>query len=323
VEVGRRIMEFLDEEAKKESERLAEQRGVLPGVGALDLGAGRERAPARPTASGSARAALRNCNVDTVAPTGTISIIAGCSSGIEPLFAVAFMRNQAGVADAGRERGLRARSRRSAGFYSEELMQRIAEQGHIHFPEVPEDVQRVFVTAHDITPEWHVRMQAAFQEYTDSAISKTTNFPHEATVEQDVREIYELAFKLGCKGVTVYRDGSRDNQVLSTGATKTPAQQAARRSWRRRRERIEQLEAELRRANERALPAEHAGQQVRRQKRKRPAGAARHHPQDELAARRRLRHHQRGRAAPPVRGVRHPRQGGLASPWPTPRRSAA
>jgi ribonucleoside-diphosphate reductase alpha chain len=146
------------------------------------------------------------------------------------------------------------------GFYSEELMKRIAEQGHIHFPEVPEDVQRVFVTAHDITPEWHVRMQAAFQEYVDSAISKTTNFPHEATVE-DVRQIYELAFKLNCKGVTVYRDGSRDNQVLSTGATKTPAQQAAESGKRA------ELQAEARAAagggaeeGERArAAAEHAG----------------------------------------------------------------
>ena len=104
------------------------------------------------------------------------------------------------------------------GWYSDDLMERIANEGHIHFDEVPEEVQRIFRTAHDITPEWHVRMQAAFQEHTDSAISKTTNFPREAT-EEDVREIYNLAFSLGCKGVTVYRDGSREGQVLSTGAT--------------------------------------------------------------------------------------------------------
>jgi ribonucleoside-diphosphate reductase alpha chain len=104
------------------------------------------------------------------------------------------------------------------GWYSEELMEKIAKEGHIHFDEVPKRWQRVFVTAHDITPEWHVRMQAAFQENCDSAISKTTNFPHAATPE-DVRAIYELAYALKCKGVTVYRDGSRDNQVLSTGAT--------------------------------------------------------------------------------------------------------
>src|SRR5690606_36229930 len=131
---------------------------------------------------------------------GTISIIAACSSGIEPLFAVAVMRNQAGVLvpDVNEDFVEIAKRR---GFHSEDLMKRIGQEGHIHFPEVPEDVQRVFVTAHDITPEWHVRMQAAFQEFTDSAISKTTNFPHAATAE-DVRKIYELAFELECKGVT-------------------------------------------------------------------------------------------------------------------------
>jgi ribonucleoside-diphosphate reductase alpha chain len=160
---------------------------------------------------------LRNCNLTTVAPTGTISIFAGCSGGIEPLFAVAFMRNQAGslMPDVNPDF---VRLAKEGGWYSDELMERIAEEGHIHFDEVPEEVQRVFVTAHDITPEWHVRMQAAFQEHVDSAISKTTNFPNEAT-EDDVRAIYELAFELDCKGVTVYRDGSRPMQVLSTGKT--------------------------------------------------------------------------------------------------------
>jgi ribonucleoside-diphosphate reductase alpha chain len=152
-----------------------------------------------------------------VAPTGTISIFAGCSGGIEPLFAVAFMRNQAGslMPDVNPDF---VRIAREQGWHSDELMERIAEEGHIHFDEVPEEIQRVFVTSHDIIPEWHVRMQAAFQEHTDSAISKTTNFPFEAS-EEEVRKIYELAFRLGCKGVTVYRDGSRPEQVLSTGKT--------------------------------------------------------------------------------------------------------
>ena len=160
---------------------------------------------------------LRNCNVNTIAPTGTISIIAGCSSGIEPLFAVAFMRNQAGALMPDVNEDFVAIAK-TEGWHSDELMEKIAKEGHIHFDEVPTQWQRVFVTAHDITPEWHVRMQAAFQENCDSAISKTTNFPHAASPE-DVREIYELAYALKCKGVTVYRDGSRDNQVLSTGAT--------------------------------------------------------------------------------------------------------
>jgi ribonucleoside-diphosphate reductase alpha chain len=270
VEVGRRLMEFMDEEAKKESEKLAELRGTFPewerSIWGPDgtcarAGNGERIRPER---------RLRNCNVDTVAPTGTISIIAGCSSGIEPLFAVAFMRNQAGalMPDVNEDFVAVAKQR---GFYSEDLMRRIAEQGHIHFPEVPADVQRVFVTAHDITPEWHVRMQAAFQEYVDSAISKTTNFPHEAT-EQDVRQIYELAFKLNCKGVTVYRDGSRDNQVLSTGATRTPAQQSADSDKAAELQgRVVRLEASLKQANERAVAAEHQAAQIRRQKRKRPS----------------------------------------------------
>jgi ribonucleoside-diphosphate reductase alpha chain len=217
VALGRKLMQFVDEESKVASERLAEARGPFPewersiwgpdATCARDAQGNRIRPMRR----------LRNCNLTTVAPTGTISIIAGCSSGIEPLFAVAFMRNQAGVLMPDVNEAFVAIAKRD-GWYSDELMQRIAESGHIHFPEVPADVQRVFVTAHDVTPEWHIRMQAAFQEFTDSAISKTCNFPNEAT-EDDVEQIYRLAFQLNCKGVTVYRDGAREMQVLSTGST--------------------------------------------------------------------------------------------------------
>ncbi|MBA2668755.1 MAG: vitamin B12-dependent ribonucleotide reductase [Gemmatimonadetes bacterium] len=272
VEVGRRIMEFMDEEAKKESEQLAIQRGPFPEWERSIWGPDESCARAPNGDRIRAERVLRNCNVDTVAPTGTISIIAGCASGIEPLFAVAFMRNQAGVMMPDVNEDF-VRVARERGFYSEDLMKRIAEEGHIHFAEVPEDVQRVFVTAHDIQPEWHVRMQASFQEYVDSAISKTTNFPYSATPE-DVRKIYELAFKLNCKGVTVYRDGSRDNQVLSTGATKTQAQQQAESAGggeiEELRGRLEQMAIELRKANDRATAAESHAQQVRRQKRSRP-----------------------------------------------------
>ncbi len=217
VDMGRRVMAFLDEEARRASEKLAEIRGVFPAW--ADSVWGPDETAAR-RADGSRirpERALRNCNLTTVAPTGTISIFAGCSGGIEPLFAVAFMRNQAGslMPDVNPDF---VRMAREQGWYSDALMERIATEGHIHFDEVPAEVQRVFRTAHDITPEWHVRMQAAFQEHCDSAISKTTNFPREAT-EADVRKIYELAFELGCKGVTVYRDGSREGQVLSTGKT--------------------------------------------------------------------------------------------------------
>jgi ribonucleoside-diphosphate reductase alpha chain len=217
VALGRRIQQFLDEEAKVESERLGAERGVFPEWeqsiwGPDDTCA---RGPAGERIRPMRR--LRNCNVTTVAPTGTISIIAGCSSGIEPLFAVAFMRNQAGVLmpDVNEDFVSIAKAE---GWYSEELMRKIAESGHIDFPEVPAKWQRVFVTANAIKPEWHIRMQAAFQEFNDSAISKTCNFAHDAT-EEYVEEIYRLAYRLNCKGVTVYRDGSREMQVLSTGST--------------------------------------------------------------------------------------------------------
>ena len=217
VEFGRTLQEFIDTESKRESERLANERGPFPEWARSIFGP--DETCARDESGNRIRPKqmLRNCNVTTVAPTGTISIIAGCSSGIEPLFAVAFMRNQAGVMMPDVNDDFIEIATRE-GWYSTDLIERIAKEGHIHFDEVPEKWQRVFVTAHDISPEWHVRMQAAFQEHCDSAISKTTNFPHAAT-RDDVRAIYELAYNLKCKGVTVYRDGSRDNQVLSTGAT--------------------------------------------------------------------------------------------------------
>ena len=217
VALGRKIQAFVDEEAKKESERLAEIRGVFPewdqSIWGPDDAAARgpDGERVRPMRR------LRNCNVTTVAPTGTISIIANCSSGIEPLFAVAFMRNQAGVLMPDVNDDFVAIAKKE-GWYSDDLMRRIAEAGHINFDEVPEKWRRVFVTANHIKPEWHIRMQAAFQENNDSAISKTCNFAHDAT-EEYVEEIYRLAYKLNCKGVTVYRDGSREMQVLSTGST--------------------------------------------------------------------------------------------------------
>ena len=217
VEMGRKVMGFMNEEARDASEKLAESRGPFPAWEESIWGP--DDRCARHSAGHRVRPMrrLRNCNLTTVAPTGTISIFAGCSGGIEPIFAVAFMRNQAGAMMPDVNPAFVARAR-AEGWYSEELMARIAEEGHIHFPEVPEEVQAVFKTAHDISPEWHVRMQAAFQEHTDSAISKTTNFPAQAT-ENDVRRIYQLAYELDCKGVTVYRDGSRSGQVLSTGKT--------------------------------------------------------------------------------------------------------
>ncbi len=276
VALGRRLMEFVDEESKKASEKLAEQRGVFPEWERSIWGP--DATCARDTAGQRIRPMrrLRNCNLTTVAPTGTISILAGCSSGIEPLFAVAFMRNQAGVLMPDVNEEFVAIARRE-GWYSDALMQRIAAAGHIHFDEVPAEWQRVFVTAHDVTPEWHIRMQAAFQEFTDSAISKTCNFPHEATAD-DVEQIYRLAFTLGCKGVTVYRDGARELQVLSTGATAKKVQEQAQgkgapedgqRALAEALGRLAELEAELQRTRAQLHDVEAENLQ-RRAKRSRP-----------------------------------------------------
>jgi len=206
VELGEKVMGFIHAEARRASTKLAEERGVFPNF----AGSIYDR-PDRPR--------MRNATVTTIAPTGTLSIIANCSSGVEPLFAVSYVRT---VMDNDRlieVNPLFEEAARRRGFYTPELMALIAEHGSVQGVDViPEDVHRLFVTAHDITPEWHVRMQAAFQQSTDNAVSKTVNFANSATVE-DVRRVYDLAYELDVKGVTIYRDGSKANQVLSTGKT--------------------------------------------------------------------------------------------------------
>ncbi|NTU71959.1 MAG: vitamin B12-dependent ribonucleotide reductase [Coriobacteriia bacterium] len=204
VALGEKIMGFIDAEAKLASRKLAEERGAFPNF----------EGSVYDTPEGGA---IRNATVTTIAPTGTLSIIANCSSGVEPLFAVSYVRT---VMDNDRLVEVNPLFEDMAvkrGFYSRELMQLIADHGSVHgIDEVPEDVQRAFVTAHDILPDWHLRMQAAFQKYCDNAVSKTVNFANEATAD-DVRYVYDLAYELGVKGVTIYRDGSKAGQVLTTG----------------------------------------------------------------------------------------------------------
>ncbi|MCL2332212.1 MAG: vitamin B12-dependent ribonucleotide reductase [Actinomycetia bacterium] len=206
VRTGEEIMAFIDDEAKAESRALAKIRGAFPNF----EGSIYDTPDAEP---------IRNATVTTIAPTGTLSIIAACSSGVEPLFAVSYVRNVMDNDKLVEVNPLFEEVARECDFYSPELMEEIAEQGTVRgLDAVPVDVQEAFATAHDITPVWHIRMQAAFQEHTDNAVSKTVNFPNSATTE-DVRMVYDLAYELKVKGVTIYRDGSKDSQVLTTGAT--------------------------------------------------------------------------------------------------------
>jgi ribonucleoside-diphosphate reductase alpha chain len=204
VGVAETVMAFIRDEGRKASQALAEERGVFPNwTGSV------YDQPGRPLP-------LRNATVTTVAPTGTISIIAGTSSGIEPLFAIAFTRTVMEGTQLVEVNPLFEQVIRQRGLYSPELMQEVAARGSLHeIQSLPEDLRQVFVTAHDVTPEWHVRLQAAFQRSTDNAVSKTVNFPKQATVEE-VAWVYNLAHDLGCKGITIYRDGCRELQVLTT-----------------------------------------------------------------------------------------------------------
>ncbi len=201
IKVAEEIMSFISEEADKASQELAKEREPFPNFkGSVYDVAG--------------QLPRRNATTTTIAPTGTLSIIAGCSSGIEPIFAICYVRNVMDNTELVEVNPLFEKIAYERGFYSEELMRTIGDVGSIQdFLEIPEDVKRVFVTAHDVSPEWHIRIQAAFQNHTDNAVSKTVNFPHDATPE-DVETVYMLAYQLGCKGVTIYRDLSRENQVL-------------------------------------------------------------------------------------------------------------
>ena len=204
LETAEKVMKFIYDEAIDTSVRLAKARGSFPNFkGSKWDKAGYD--------------AMRNATVTTIAPTGTIGIIASTSSGIEPIFAVSYSREVMEGTTLLEVDPVFEKVARERGFYSQELMMQISKYGTIQgMEEIPADVRRVFVTALDVAPEWHVRMQAVFQKYVDNAVSKTVNLPESATLD-DVRKIYLLAHELGCKGITIYRYGSKKEQVLYIG----------------------------------------------------------------------------------------------------------
>jgi ribonucleoside-diphosphate reductase alpha chain len=205
------IAHFISEEADRASIELAQERGVFPAFqeSIYDMSDG---------------PSFRNASRTTIAPTGSLSIIANCSSGIEPLFALSYVRHILEGEEFIEVNPYFEEAAKKGGFYSPDLMKQLAEGKRLKdIEEVPENIKRLFVTAHDITPEWHVKMQAAFQKFTDSAVSKTVNFPHEATPD-DVAEVYMLAYKEGLKGITIYRDRSRGSQVLTVGEVSKKAE---------------------------------------------------------------------------------------------------
>jgi ribonucleoside-diphosphate reductase alpha chain len=196
-----RIMKFFHETSLKASQALARERGVFPNY--------------KESIYPKKNLRMRNATVNTVAPTGTISIIAGCSSGIEPLFALSFVRNVLSGRKLYEMHSLFEEELRMRSLYSKELLAEIGKAGTIReIKKLPPEIRKVFVTAFDVPPEHHLRIQAAFQKYTDNSVSKTINLPFDSTVE-DVRKIYRMAHELKCKGITIYRYDTKKNQVLS------------------------------------------------------------------------------------------------------------
>ncbi len=206
INMAEKIMGFVQKKGREASVELAKQRYTFPLY---------EKSIYKPL-----DIQVRNATITTIAPTGTLSIISSVSSGVEPVFALSYIRNVMDNEELIEVNPIFKQVAQVEGFYSEELMRKIAKTGHIHdLDEIPKHIKKVFVTAHDISPEWHIKMQAAFQKYTDNAVSKTVNFRNEAT-EEEVAQVFELAYKLDCKGVTIYRDGSRDFQVLNIDKVK-------------------------------------------------------------------------------------------------------
>lgn len=204
LQLAEELAKFILEEGRAASAELAKQRGTFPNY---------------PKSIYYGKIPLRNATITTIAPTGTLSIIAGCSSGIEPLFAICFSRNVMEGTKLIEFNPYFKKEMEKLGLWSDTLAEKIAETGSIQgIKEIPEEIKKIFLTAHEISPSEHIRMQAAFQQYVDNAVSKTVNLPNHAT-EEDVREVYLLAYRLGCKGVTVYRDGSRQGQVIQKGKT--------------------------------------------------------------------------------------------------------
>jgi len=206
VQLAEEVMSFIQRQAREKSKEIAKVKGAFPYY---------DRSVYK-----SKKIRIRNATTTTIAPTGTLSIIASVSSGIEPLFAISFIKNVMDNDELVETNPIFEAVSKERGFYSEDLMKQIAKEGGLHDIEgVPQDIRELFVTSHDISPQWHVKMQAAFQKYTDNAVSKTVNLRNDATTD-DVREVFITAYKTGCKGVTIYRDGSRDMQVLNIGKVK-------------------------------------------------------------------------------------------------------
>ena len=224
IELAEEIMEFIDFQSKKTSMELAQKYGNFPNFKGSIYENGKlirenKKLDWQKITSEIAQNGIRNATTTTIAPTGTISMIVNTSGGIEPQFSLVYVKNVMDGKKLLYVNPIFEQTLKDCGLYSEDLIERVAETGSIqNMQEFPANMKKVFVTSHDISPEWHIRMQAAFQKYTDNAVSKTINFSEDATRE-DIRMAYELSNELGCKGVTVYRDGSRENQVLNIGKT--------------------------------------------------------------------------------------------------------